>query len=150
MPKWIHDRADHIRQKNPGMPKSQAFAIATQQSYAAKKAPKGYGTPQGRREAKQKYDDPKSHYEQKAKPKEKTSATHTARWSGFIDELEKISRATSVADTTKSIKTTSTLYKKPNLTSKPVTREPDPPAATLDHFSSARTLQPPPVTAAGS
>lgn len=37
MPKWIHDRADHILSKNPDMPKSMAFGIATKQSKAMKK-----------------------------------------------------------------------------------------------------------------
>lgn len=32
MPKWIHDRAEHIMRKNPQMPKSEAWAIATNQS----------------------------------------------------------------------------------------------------------------------
>lgn len=31
MPKWIHDRADHLMAKNPEMSKSMAFAIATDQ-----------------------------------------------------------------------------------------------------------------------
>jgi len=58
MPEWIHTRAEHILGKNPSMPKSEAFAIATQQSHALGKSPKGYGTAQGRREAKAKYDTP--------------------------------------------------------------------------------------------
>ena len=41
------------------MPESEAWAIATQQSHAVGKSPKGYGTPEGRHEAKQKYDTPK-------------------------------------------------------------------------------------------
>lgn len=59
MPEWIHNRAEHLLAKNPSMNKSQAFAIATQQSHAKGKSPKGYGTKQGKREAKQKYDTPK-------------------------------------------------------------------------------------------
>lgn len=59
MPKWIHDRAEHLLAKNPSMPKSQAFAIATQQAHAVGKSPKGYGTSEGRSEAKKKYDTPK-------------------------------------------------------------------------------------------
>jgi hypothetical protein len=58
MPAWIHDRADHIQSKNPSMPKSEAFAIATQQSHALGKSPKGYGTSKGREEAKNKYKTP--------------------------------------------------------------------------------------------
>lgn len=58
MPAFIHDRARHIQAKNPAMPESQAFAIATQQSHALGKSPKGYGTAEGRQEAKKKYDTP--------------------------------------------------------------------------------------------
>lgn len=59
MPAWIHDRAEHILAKNPSMPKSMAFALATQQSHAVGKSPKGYGTEEGRETAKAKYDTPK-------------------------------------------------------------------------------------------
>lgn len=59
MPQWIHDRARHIQAKNPGMSDSTAFAIATQQAHATGKSPKGYGTAEGRREAKAKYTTPK-------------------------------------------------------------------------------------------
>jgi hypothetical protein len=58
MPKWIHDRARHIQAKNPSMPESEAFAIATQQSHSVGESPKGYGTAKGRRTAKAKYDTP--------------------------------------------------------------------------------------------
>jgi len=68
MPKWIHDRAHHIMAENPDMSESQAWAIATQQSHATGKTPKGYGTPTGKHEAKQKYDEPKKSYEHTADP----------------------------------------------------------------------------------
>jgi uncharacterized protein DUF5661 len=58
MPEWMHRRAEHLLSKNPSMPKSEAFAIATQQMHALGKSPKGYGTAEGRREAKVKYDTP--------------------------------------------------------------------------------------------
>lgn len=58
MPKWIHDRARHIMAKNPSMPESEAWAIATQQSHALGKSPKSYGTVKGREEAKDKYSTP--------------------------------------------------------------------------------------------
>jgi hypothetical protein len=41
------------------MPKSEAFAIATQQSHAGGHYPKGYGTAKGKRVAKTKFDTPK-------------------------------------------------------------------------------------------
>ena len=50
------------------MGKSQAFAIATQQSHATGHTPKSYGTPEGKREAKAKYDEPKKTYENKSDP----------------------------------------------------------------------------------
>lgn len=59
MPKWIHDRARHIQAKNPEMPDSTAFAIATQQAHATGKSPKSFGTAEGRQEAKAKYTTPK-------------------------------------------------------------------------------------------
>jgi hypothetical protein len=58
MPQWIHDRARHIQAKNPGMDEGKAFAIATQQAHSVGKSPKGYGTSEGRREARSKYDTP--------------------------------------------------------------------------------------------
>jgi hypothetical protein len=68
MPAWIHDRAEHILAKNPSMSKSTAFAIATQQSHKLGKSPKGYGTAQGKREAKAKYDKPKKEYVKGSNP----------------------------------------------------------------------------------
>ena len=59
MPEFIHQRAKHISAKNPSMPESEAWAIATQQSHALGKSPKGYGTTEGRYEAKEKYTTPK-------------------------------------------------------------------------------------------
>jgi hypothetical protein len=148
MPKWIHDRADHIRGKNPGMPKSLSFAIATQQAHATGKTPKDYGTEEGKQEAKQKYDEPKREYELKADPSHKTkySGIDLVLWKGFGDELLKIAAATSVQDVVKSSKSG---MAKPKMTSKPVVKEPDPPASTVDQLGSARTIQPPPVTAGG-
>lgn len=54
MPKFIHDRAQHIMDKNPSMSESEAWAIATLQSHALGKSPEGYGTAEGRRAAKEK------------------------------------------------------------------------------------------------
>ncbi len=55
MPAWIHERAEHLLNKNPDMGKS---TVATQQSHALGKSPKGYGTAEGRRVAKAKFDTP--------------------------------------------------------------------------------------------
>ena len=146
MPQWIHDRAKHIREKNPDMPESQSWAIATQQSHATGKTPKGYGTAEGKKEAKKKYDEPKKEYTQTADPGHKSKTSSLALWMGFSDELQKIAAATSTGDVKKSMARKSTLASMPRMTSKPVVKEPEPPSATLDHLSSSRTMPPPPVT----
>lgn len=58
MPEWIHARAENILKKNPSMPKSEAFAIATQQSHVLGKSPDGYGTTKGREMAHRKFSTP--------------------------------------------------------------------------------------------
>jgi len=79
--KWIHDRAHHILGKNPDMSgdsqkdKSIAYALATQQAHRVGKSPKGFRTSAGVREAKSKYDEPKSSYTQTANPKQSKSAS---------------------------------------------------------------------------
>lgn len=67
MPKWIHDRAEHLLAKNPSMSKSMAFAVATQQAHSTGHTPKGYGTSEGKSTAKAKFDTPKDD-EQSANP----------------------------------------------------------------------------------
>jgi hypothetical protein len=84
MPKWIHDRAQHLMARNPKMSESQAWAIATQQSHSLGKTPKSYGTVEGRRAAKAKYDTPKDD-EHTANPDSKRASL-----AGFTDELGKI------------------------------------------------------------
>jgi len=83
LPKWVHDRARHIQAKNPSMPESEAFACATQQAHAVKKSPKDYGTPQGRHEAKQKYDTPKDD----AKTADPGGLSKTASFSDISESL---------------------------------------------------------------
>lgn len=86
MPQWIHNRAEHILAKNPSMPKSKAFAIATQQSHAVGKSPKSYGTAQGRHVAKAKYPTPKD-------DKKTANPGHleSSKMASFLDEFSKIS-----------------------------------------------------------
>lgn len=108
MPKWIHDRARHIQAKNPSMPEGEAWAIATQQSHAVGKSPKGYGTAEGRHKAKSKYktpsDDKKTadpgHRGEKSSIKTAgiDSPLPAALLEGFSDEIKKIK----VAQTTMS------------------------------------------------
>lgn len=113
MPQWMHDRAKHIMAKNPSMPESEAFAIATQQSHALGKSPKGYGTPQGRHEAKEKYNTPgddkktadpggvgKEHEEASGKSKTAQIRHLLPFLDGFSDELQKIAGALQGAPTT--------------------------------------------------
>lgn len=98
MPAWIHGRAEHILAKNPSMPKSEAFAIATQQSHAAGKSPKGYGTLEGREQARDKYktpgDDRKTanpgHLESKKMEKK---SMDTVTFGAFADEIQQIKAA---------------------------------------------------------
>lgn len=68
MPRWIHARAKHILAKNPNMEKSQAFAIATQQSHKLGKSPKGYGTDEGKERAEKKYGKSPKEYTKKPNP----------------------------------------------------------------------------------
>jgi hypothetical protein len=86
MPEWIHNRAEHLLAKNPSMPKSTAFALATQQSHKMGKTPKGYGTAEGKREARAKYDKPKKDYVKGANPGNletpKLSDKPKTKWTG--------------------------------------------------------------------
>lgn len=82
MPKWIHDRAMSMKkdmEKTYGPEKAEqvAFAVATQQAHRLGKSPKTFkskvtgkkerfGTPEGRRTAKNKFDKPKSEYKKTA------------------------------------------------------------------------------------
>lgn len=88
------------------MPEGEAFAIATQQSHAVGKSPKGYGTSEGRHKAKAKYDSP-SDDKKTADPGgvgakfEKSKEASLLRSGsfdldlirGFSDELQKIAGA---------------------------------------------------------
>jgi len=86
MPAWIHNRAEHLLAKNPSMKKETAFAIATQQSHKVGKTPKGYGTSEGKREAKAKFDKPKKEYVKGANPGNletpKLNDKPKTRWTG--------------------------------------------------------------------
>lgn len=75
------------------MPESESWAIATQQSHATGHSPKGYGTAEGRHEAKEKYRTPGDD-EQKAAPKTKTAGIgfpfSSALVGGFCNEMQSI------------------------------------------------------------
>ncbi len=105
MPQWIHERARHIQAKNPGMDEGKAFAIATQQAHSVGKSPKGYGTAEGRRTAKNKYDTP-SDDKKTADPGgigKEASSRAVSRLAplldGFSDELQKLSNLSGLAHT---------------------------------------------------
>lgn len=117
MPEWIHSRANHIQAKNPDMPESEAFAIATQQSHALGKSPKGYGTSEGRHEAKAKYDtssddkktaDPHGvGHEFEKNSSEGAQVSHLVPFlDGFADELVKIANLGGQPTTVSDIKST--------------------------------------------
>jgi hypothetical protein len=74
------------------MSKSEAFALATQQSHALGKSPKGYGTSEGRSTAKAKYDTPKDD-KKTANP----GGLESAKFAAFNDELSKMSFAPALA-----------------------------------------------------
>lgn len=113
MPEWMHNRAEHILAKNPSMSKSQAFAIATNQSHALGKTPKGYGTAEGKAHAREVYDTPKGD-EHKANPgglksakMEKKAENHGVELAGLgilavpsIDHLQAAARARIAGDKT--------------------------------------------------
>lgn len=90
MPQWIHNRAEHILVKNPDMAKSTAWAIATQQSHALGKSPKGYGTSEGKHEAKEKYTTPKDDKKTANPGNLESTKMASSRLEAFADELIKI------------------------------------------------------------
>lgn len=80
------------------MSDSQSWAIATQQSYATGKSPRGFGTADGKKKAKAKFSQPKKSYVQTADPKIKKAEENSdmpisvemVKLGGFSDELTKI------------------------------------------------------------
>ncbi len=105
MPAFIHNRAEHILAKNPSMSKSMAFALATQQSHVLGKSPKGYGTSEGKVEAKKKYDSPKKDYKKTANPgglkspkMEKGAMLNNVMMSAFRDEVGEIAKEGGLKD----------------------------------------------------
>ncbi len=94
MPAWIHDRAKHLLAKNPDMNKSQAFAIATQQSHKLGRSPKGYGTKEGKKKARQKFDKPREEYVKSPNP----GKLESAKLAAMRDELLLIKQAGLMAD----------------------------------------------------
>ena len=79
MPAWIHNRAKHLKSKNPDMDESTAHAVATQQAYAAGKAPKKwkgvkFGTAEGRRTAHAKHTKPLKEYRKTAAAQQRSAA----------------------------------------------------------------------------
>lgn len=93
--KWIENRADRILDKDlksryGGEAKSVAFAIATQQAHKLGKTPKKgkgpggmYGTKEGKREAKAKYDKPKKEYRKTALDRFHEKIAKDRCWKGY-------------------------------------------------------------------
>jgi len=135
--------------KNKDMNKSTAFAIATQQSHATGHTPSGYGTSEGRREAKKKYDEPQSEYTQTADPghKSKSSSIDLNLLKGFSDELEKIAIMPLASPGTVSSSTKSAL-RMPTMTQKSHFSKPN--SGMPTQLPTAQNTLPPPIaTAAG-
>jgi hypothetical protein len=74
---WIAHRAKRIMSEGD-VPKHIAYALATSQGHAINKSPKDFRTEKGVREAKQKYDAPKSEYQK------------TAMLTALFDELDQM------------------------------------------------------------
>jgi hypothetical protein len=96
MPAAIHARAEHLLAKNPDMKKSTAFAVATQQMEALGKTPKGYGTAEGKRTAKAKYNTPGDDVKTPNPGNLETPKLKAATIAAFVDELEKISMSPNI------------------------------------------------------
>lgn len=90
MPAFIHDRAEHLLARNPDMKKSTAFAISTQQGHALGKNPRGFGSAEGRRTAKKKYDTPKDDVKAANPGDLESPKMASILFAAFVDELEKI------------------------------------------------------------
>ena len=76
---WIAHRAKRIMTEGDA-PKQVAYALATMQAHKIDKSPKDFKTEKGVREAKQKYDAPKSTYQK------------TAMLTAFFDELDQMEK----------------------------------------------------------
>lgn len=76
---WVKRRAHRIMSEGD-VPKHIAYALATQQGHKVNKTPKDFKTEKGVREAKQKYDAPKSEYQK------------TAMLAAFFDELDQMEK----------------------------------------------------------
>jgi hypothetical protein len=74
---WIAHRAKRIMAEGDA-PKQVAYALATMQAHKVDKSPKDFKTEKGVREAKQKYDAPKSTYQK------------TAMLTALFDELDQM------------------------------------------------------------
>lgn len=99
MPAWIHERAKHLLAKSPSMDKSQAFAIATQQGHKLGKNPKGYGTKEGKKDARAKYDKPRKEYMKTPNP----GKLESAKLAAMRDELFLIKQAGLMTDLAKRV-----------------------------------------------
>lgn len=76
MPAWIKQRKDRILSKNPDMKEEVAWAIATQQAHKLGKTPKGYGTAEGKKGAREKYRGPLKDYRKTAMLKTGSAVCH--------------------------------------------------------------------------
>lgn len=78
---WVNQRAEHILKNNPDLQdkgekgRSIAYALAVQQGHRLNKTPKDFRTPAGVREAKDKYDKPRSEYVKTPDPVSKTASS---------------------------------------------------------------------------
>lgn len=103
--KWIHDRAHSLMESTKDQygdkkGKEVAYAVATQMAHKLKKTPKpkgGYGTTQGRVEAKAKFNKPRSEYQKEA-------VMNPFVLQALFDELQKIAAEEEKHDWKKTLK----------------------------------------------
>ena len=90
--KWIYDRANRIMEKNPDMPKGQAYAVATQQAHKVGKSPKKFRTAEGVATAKAKMRGPVKEYRKTAAFDEARVRRHVENRQAFRRKARKIQR----------------------------------------------------------
>lgn len=94
MPAWVHRRAERLMPEmeeryGEKQGKQIAFAVATQMAHKLGKKPKKYGTPEGARVAKAKFDKPRKEYLKTAEDK---TAMHPITTRAFTRELLEITK----------------------------------------------------------
>jgi len=109
---WAHDRAKHIRKKNPDLPEGAEYGIAQLQEVAVGKEKDGGGKvkPSTKTKAKKKHKKSPKSYEQKAAPKSKSKKSKK-RKTAMKDLMEMIINASNHFDSVGEVGLADTLDK---------------------------------------